>query len=66
MNRPSLNRDEMLAVIPRVEKQIDIKSGLVQEYEDKTVEEDKLQELKQVVLTAQNDTKSPVFSLHER
>lgn len=56
----------MLAVIPRVEKQIDIKSGLVQEYEDKTVEEDKLQELKQVVLTAQNDTKSPVFSLHER
>ena len=56
----------MLAVLPRVEKQLDMKNGLIVEYEGKTVEEDRLQELKQVVVAAQADTKSPIFSLHER
>ena len=59
-------RDDMLGVIPRIEKQLDVKTGLIAEYEGKTVDEDRLQELKQVVITAQNDTNSPIFSLHER
>ena len=56
----------MLGVIPKVEKHLDVKSGLIAEYEGKTLEEDRLQELKQCVITAQNDTNSPIFSLHER
>ena len=59
-------RDEMLAVLPRVETQLDRKSDLIVDYERKTVERDRLQELKQVVLAAQADTKSPIFSLHDR
>ena len=56
----------MLSILPRVESQLDKKSELIVDYEGKTVEEDHLQELKQVVLTAQGDTNSPIFSLHER
>ena len=56
----------MLAVLPRVETQLDRKSDLIVDYERKTVERDRLQELKQVVVAAQADTKSPIFSLHDR
>ncbi|KAH3864467.1 hypothetical protein DPMN_027485, partial [Dreissena polymorpha] len=60
------NRDELLAVLPRAQGHLDNRAARIAEYTQLMVEEQHLQELRQLIQEAQANPASPLLSLARR